>query len=827
MARTIVSGGLKSGALVASRFDLEPGANVSPLGDAEPGTWRIQAPQAELIIPGPFPAGWYRAAIKVRALDRFTIRKKGEFYAELASRSSPPARLGTIEWNRSLNEELFFELPNATDRLRWTLCHAEGDIFIDRLDIESVGPIRTLVRALRMKLHLLRAYKNFWPVAWKGGRLLFRGSFSEVYRRILKGLTDAHTLRLETREASEVDAALWRRQTISSERIAEIRMLVARMVNPPSVAVIIPVDAGTLEPARLAIYSVLRQIYPHWQLLVACPTAPVPQALHSAARGDSRVRFILPGAGDRLGESIRRALKEIPCDHALVLRPDWELREHALFHLADEVARQNAPSVVTCDTPEPPRSIRNDPDDDTTSTRRRSKSLRWSTSNETKEERIERLRRQPRFGLLPKNVLNNLSQLPTEPTAEDVSRWFESLFPPVEEKNIPHINQILAAPLDGGSLLAREGIQPAAPSGPPFFLSGNLVQISGYDHLVFALLKGLRSLGVNVHRHPMAIFRNDLIPIALRPPSMPRASDQPQLVVTAPFIVNRYRPDTRTAVYTMWESEWLDPSWVCDLNEAVLILVPTTWVARVFKANGVTAPIEVAPLGTDPVTFHPGADFPDCCVFGTAGALDHGGLRKNVQRVIDLFRQAFPDKRDVKLRVKITPTSPMVNTYGDPRIDVVSTLLTHGELADWYRSLTAYVNASYAEGFGLHLLEAMACGRPLISTAYSGVADYFDDTVGYVVRHRLIECNNEIYRGLWGDPDDADIINHMRSIYAQPTDARHRGQRAAHRARLFTWRDCGRRVLQILTRHGFIHDPSLAFPESLGDPGQSKEAATS
>ena len=54
-------------------------------------------------------------------------------------------------------------------------------------------------------------------------------------------------------------------------------------------------------------------------------------------------------------------------------------------------------------------------------------------------------------------------------------------------------------------------------------------------------------------------------------------------------------------------------------------------------------------------------------------------------------------------------------------------------LADWYRSLTCYVNASYGEGFGLHLLEAMGCGVPLISTTFSAVGEVFDAGVGYEV----------------------------------------------------------------------------------------------
>ena len=800
----------KSRPVLAAAFDLMAAASVEPVPDGQPGTWRTTAPHAELTCEGPYPAGWYRIAIKLRMTDRFTVRKKGELFAEFTNANPSSLRLASFEWNRGLAEDVFFELPHDTARLRLILSHIEGDFVVERFDLEPVGPVRTLARALRMKLHLLAAYKNFWPVAWKGSKLLVRGRIGEVRKKVLKGLTDAHTLRLETREASEVDAALWRRQTISQERTAEIRDAVAVMENPPPIAVLIPVDQATLEQCRMAIHSVLRQLYPHWQLVVACPLPHMTAALQTAARGDSRVKFVGPETGESLGDAMQQAIAALPCDHVVVLKPDWEFREHALFHFAEELRKADGPCVVTCDVPEPPRVHDNDEIEDDRPRRRGRLASMLGSSQENEAERLERRRRQPRFGLLP---TSRLAALPNEPTAEDIGRWFESLFPPVEDTSIPYLNEVLAQPLDGGSLFARGGLKPRTPAGSPLFLSGNLVQISGYDHLVFAMLKGLRSLGVHVHRHPMANFRNDLVPPALRPPTAPRAPHHPQVVVTAPFIVNRYRPDARTAIYTMWETEWLDPEWVRNMNRAGLVIVPATWVKDVFLANGVTTPIEVVPLGYDPLTFHPGPEFPTECVFGTAGALDHGGLRKNVQRVIDLFRRAFPTERDVKLRVKITPTSPMVNTYGDSRIDVLSSLLPHAELGAWYRSLTAYVNASHAEGFGLHLLEAMACGRALISPAYSGLTDYFDASTGYVVGHTMVDCRNEIYRGRWADPHDDDIIARMREVHADREGAREFGERSASRARVYTWRESGRQLVNVLQRHGFVEAPGSKSEE--------------
>ena len=358
---------------------------------------------------------------------------------------------------------------------------------------------------------------------------------------------------------------------------------------------------------------------------------------------------------------------------------------------------------------------------------------------------------------------------------------------------------------------SRHGLKPAGTftpvrTGPPLYLAGHIHGYGGYDHVVLKALVGLTASNVHVFRDPRAYMKPECVPDHAVPSERMYTFDEPRLAVIPPHLLYRFRPAARTAVWTMWETDTLPRGCAKYLNKCGLLLVPSRWGADCFRANGVRVPAEVVPLGYDPGTFapRPAGAGPAVCTFGTAGALDEGGLRKNVQRVIDLFVTAFPGRADVRLKVKITPRSPMVKTHGDPRVEVVNTSLAPEALADWYRSLTCYVNASYGEGFGLHLLEAMGCGVPLISTTFSAVGEVFDKGVGYEVGYKMIAAKNKVYTGMWADPDNDHLIARMREVYADRTTAEQLGRAAAARAPAFSWDEAVRKLTAALTKHGYL-----------------------
>lgn len=89
--------------------------------------------------------------------------------------------------------------------------------------------------------------------------------------------------------------------------------------------------------------------------------------------------------------------------------------------------------------------------------------------------------------------------------------------------------------------------------------------------------------------------------------------------------------------------------------------------------------------------------------------------RKNLARVVRAFAR-FRKRQDVELVLKL-PETQAGRYAGIDGVRVISGMLGTDELADLYRRALGFVFPSLYEGFGLPILEAMACGCPVITSS--------------------------------------------------------------------------------------------------------------
>ena len=108
------------------------------------------------------------------------------------------------------------------------------------------------------------------------------------------------------------------------------------------------------------------------------------------------------------------------------------------------------------------------------------------------------------------------------------------------------------------------------------------------------------------------------------------------------------------------------------------------------------------------------------------------------------------------------------------------------ELLCLYNAATAFIFLSDYEGFGLTLLEAMACGSPVISTRTSSIPEVVGEAAFLV-----------------NDPADPREVS--RGILAVAGDAARREEmirKGVEQASTFSWRRCARETMRVLEQCG-------------------------
>jgi glycosyltransferase involved in cell wall biosynthesis len=339
-------------------------------------------------------------------------------------------------------------------------------------------------------------------------------------------------------------------------------------------------------------------------------------------------------------------------------------------------------------------------------------------------------------------------------------------------------------------------------------VSANINTFSGYGIATIEIIKNLVMAGYDVNVRPLAQSEpfGSKIPVEIQSRFVNRVQQEEWEVMFHP-------PDhepvqgKKIAYFTMWESTKLPPEYIANLNKADLVITPSTWNATCFNACGVTTPIRIVPLGIDPEIFYHRPLRPQdsqVCTFGTAGRMAHGGSRKGMNEVIDLFLKAFPDEEDVRLKVKGFEDCEFIDTT-DPRVEISRKFMSNDELARWLASLTCFVSGAKGEGWGLLQHEAMAVGRPVIAAKYGGLAEFMECNNSYPVRFKL-QPSGKYYKdcGLWAVPDDDHMIATMHQVYENRDDAVWRGFNGAQQVKYLNWQNTVDQLLEVFKEFGVV-----------------------
>lgn len=181
--------------------------------------------------------------------------------------------------------------------------------------------------------------------------------------------------------------------------------------------------------------------------------------------------------------------------------------------------------------------------------------------------------------------------------------------------------------------------------------------------------------------------------------------------------------------------------------------------------------------------------------------------RKNPEAVLEAFaRVQAATSTPVHLVLKVinAASQPALARTLDaartrPGVTVIDRYLDRRELNALLQACDAYVSLHRSEGFGFTMAEAMALGKPVVATGWSGNMDFMSDATACPVRYRLVplaESYGPYAAGqTWADPDVAHAAELMTRLATDRAWAADLGGRAAaHMRAQFAPAVIGRRI---------------------------------
>ena len=258
-----------------------------------------------------------------------------------------------------------------------------------------------------------------------------------------------------------------------------------------------------------------------------------------------------------------------------------------------------------------------------------------------------------------------------------------------------------------------------------------------------------------------------------------------------------------------WEFGSLPKAWLPALHDVDEVWAYSRSVRDCYLEAGVPSDrVHVIPLGVDPEGFRPGLEplalppGPDFRFLFVGGTI----FRKGIDVLLSAFARAFQPNDGVGLVIKDMGTKSFYRgqTAGAKvaalrergySVEYIDRDLDENEIARLYAACDCLVHPFRGEGFALPVVEAMACGLPVIVTGAGPVLDYASEERAFLIparRGNFAEWrvgNLETIGRPWlWEPDSDALVEHLRAVVADPAAARAKGKAASERIRdRFTW----------------------------------------
>lgn len=341
--------------------------------------------------------------------------------------------------------------------------------------------------------------------------------------------------------------------------------------------------------------------------------------------------------------------------------------------------------------------------------------------------------------------------------------------------------------------------QTAPPAAPPVasvrpgpvLISGFFTDKRGIGRAAELTAQALERAGIEVLRHDITSTVEQQVRAS--PPATPGGvwmicCNPPEMVL----VLHLYPELAEAPLYRIgmwaWELPEAPAVWIASAPAVHEIWAPSRFTAQ--SLMGAACPVHVMPHPVQAATTSL-SPLGDRATFLAFADLRSSAARKNPFGALRAFEAAFQEG-EAELILKLSGVAddpPALNRLrlATARSDItlIEQQLDRPALDRLIESATAVVSLHRSEGFGLTVAEAMAAGKPVIATDWSGVTDFLPDDEVQAVPFEMaaVEDPSGRYAGQsWAEPNLDHAAASMRRLAASPELAAELG--ASNRKRI-------------------------------------------
>jgi glycosyltransferase involved in cell wall biosynthesis len=248
--------------------------------------------------------------------------------------------------------------------------------------------------------------------------------------------------------------------------------------------------------------------------------------------------------------------------------------------------------------------------------------------------------------------------------------------------------------------------------------------------------------------------------------------------------------------YWAWELPQLPADWQPSFRYVHEIWVPSEFT-RAAIAAATDKPVHVVNHPLPPMDVTPNMrdrlGLPaDALVVLNVMHLGSAFARKNPLAAIAAFRHAFGNARDKMLVIKLIAGGATAwaqqalaqAVAGASNIRLIEGTLPEADMMGLVAASDIVISLHRSEGFGLVPAQAMALGKPVIATAWSGNLDFMSKRNSALVSYSLVPVNDpqgvfDVEGQMWADARVDDAAKWLRRLAESPELRRDMGATAA------------------------------------------------